>query len=90
MNDYFPSNLGFRYTDVRLAISVTSSPHHICCKAFDVDGDGHVSPDEIRKILHADPSTTVTEEDIADIVRACDRDGDGQLNWEEVVAAMKH
>ena len=59
-------------------------------EAFDVDGDGHVSPEEIRKILHADPDMHLTEEDIADIVRACDRDGDGQLNWEEVVAAMKH
>ena len=28
--------------------------------------------------------------DIADIVTACDRDGDGQLDWAEVVAAMKH
>lgn len=51
---------------------------------------GHVSPEEIRKILHADPTMNLTEEDIKDIVRACDRDGDGQLNWEEVVAAMKH
>jgi Ca2+-binding EF-hand superfamily protein len=49
-----------------------------------------VSKDEITHILQADPENTVTEADIADIIQACDRDGDGELNWQEVVAAMKH
>lgn len=61
----------------------------ISFKAFDADGDGYVTPAELKAVLNGVPGAKLSDADIADIVARCDLDGDGKLNFDEVIAAMK-
>jgi len=56
-------------------------------KALDKDGNGVVSADEIREVLTA-LGDRLSDEDVNDMIRDVDTDGDGQVNYEEFVAHM--
>merc|ERR1739838_1090764 len=51
-------------------------------RAFDTDGDGKVSKDELR-ISMMNLGQRFTEEDIDDIIAKYDADGDGSLQFDE-------
>jgi len=57
-------------------------------QAFDEDGDGYVTKDELRRVLAGVKGNTLNKDDVDDIVTACDRDGDGKLDFGEVIGAM--
>jgi len=53
-------------------------------KVFDTDGNGFISPAELRHVLHqmGDP---LTDEEVDDMILQSDLDGDGQINYAEFV-----
>ena len=50
-------------------------------KLFDNDGSGTISLEEFRKVM-VNEGAQMSDEDIDDIIREADLDGDGQLNIE--------
>lgn len=55
---------------------------------FDKNNDGFVSVDEMREVLSKFDLTTPTEE-IEDMIKTVDMDGDGMLSFEEFTNLMK-
>jgi calmodulin len=56
-------------------------------KALDKDGNGVISAQEIREVLTA-LGDRLSDEDVNEIIRDVDTDGDGQVNFEEFLAHM--
>ena len=54
---------------------------------FDADDSGHLSLDELKAILCRPTKKSLTERQVARVMKKCDMDGDGQLNMEEMSAA---
>ena len=57
-------------------------------RVFDKDGNGFVSPAELRHVL-SNIGEKLTEEEIDEMIRESDVDGDGAINYEEFVAMMQ-
>lgn len=72
-------------------------------RVFDRDGNGFITADEFRYFMthmgeqftddevgfyHALPSTNCLSPKVDEIIRECDTDGDGQINYEEFVRMM--
>ena len=55
--------------------------------AFDKDGCGIISKDELMKVLNVDPSH---EGEIENIIKAVDKNGDGRINYKEFLEIMRH
>ncbi|EDW84951.1 uncharacterized protein Dwil_GK18988 [Drosophila willistoni] len=53
-------------------------------KIFDKDGDGFISPAELRYVM-INLGEKVTDEEIDEMMREADADGDGMINYEEFV-----
>jgi len=53
-------------------------------KVFDKDGNGFISPTELRRIM-MNVGETLTDEEVDEMIRGADMDGDGQINYEEFV-----
>jgi calmodulin len=53
-------------------------------KVFDTDGNGFISPAELRHVM-ASQGDPVTDEEVEDMIRQADTDGDGQVNYAEFV-----
>ncbi|XP_068156480.1 calmodulin-related protein 97A [Drosophila tropicalis] len=53
-------------------------------KIFDKDGDGFISPAELRYVM-INLGEKVTDEEIDEMMREADFDGDGMINYEEFV-----
>ena len=51
-------------------------------QVFDRDGNGFISPAELRHVM-TNLGEALTDEEIDDMIRAADIDGDGQVNFEE-------
>jgi hypothetical protein len=51
-------------------------------RVFDRDGNGFISPAELRHVM-TNLGEALTDEEIDDMIRAADIDGDGQVNFEE-------
>lgn len=49
---------------------------------FDIDGNGSISPDEMRLVLNQ-LGETLSEDEIEDFIRTVDRDGDGCIDFQE-------
>jgi len=54
---------------------------------FDKDGNGTISEDELRQVMH-NLGEKLTDEDIKAMMREADTDGDGEVNFEEFVQMM--
>ena len=54
---------------------------------FDTDGNGTISEDELRQVMH-NLGEKLTDEDIKAMMREADTDGDGEVNFEEFVQMM--
>ena len=57
-------------------------------KAFDADGDGTTSEDELKKIL-AKFGQTLTDNELFLVMAAVDTDGDGEIDYNEFKRAME-
>ena len=56
-------------------------------KVFDKDGNGFISAAELRHIM-TNLGEKLTDEEVDEMIREADVDGDGQINYEEFVKMM--
>ena len=56
-------------------------------KIFDIDGNGLISPAELRQAL-SDLGQNLTDEQVDGMIRESDLDGDGHINYKEFVRMM--
>ena len=56
-------------------------------KVFDKEGNGFISAGELRHVM-TNLGETMTDEEVDDMIRESDIDGDGQINYEEFVKMM--
>ena len=57
-------------------------------RVFDKDGNGYISPAELRHVL-ANIGEKLNEDEIEEMIREADVDGDGSINYEEFVTMMQ-
>jgi len=63
-------------------------------KTFDVDGSGTIDKEELMKLLGIDTvsdvmQVQVTEQEVDSIMKECDLNGDGKIDFEEFLAMMR-
>ncbi|XP_059439246.1 calmodulin-like protein 8 [Corylus avellana] len=56
-------------------------------KVFDKDQDGYISPNELRHVM-INLGERLTDEEVDQMIREADLDGDGLVNYEEFVRMM--
>ena len=56
-------------------------------RVFDKDGNGFISAAELRHIM-TNLGEKLTDEEVDEMLREADIDGDGQINYEEFVKVM--
>jgi len=56
-------------------------------KVFDKDGNGYISAAELRHVM-TNLGEKLTDEEVDEMIREADVDGDGQVNYEEFVKMM--
>jgi calmodulin len=56
-------------------------------KVFDKDNDGYISAAELRHVL-TNIGEKLSDEEVDEMIREADIDGDGQINYEEFVKMM--
>merc|ERR1712151_427786 len=56
-------------------------------KVFDRDGNGFISAAELRHVM-TNLGEKLTDEEVDEMTREADVDGDGQINYEEFVKMM--
>ena len=56
-------------------------------KVFDKDGNGFISASELRHVM-TNLGEKLTDEEVDEMIREADIDGDGQINYEEFVKMM--
>lgn len=54
---------------------------------FDKDGNGHISATELRHVMTS-LGEKMTEEEVDEMIREADVDGDGQINYQEFIKMM--
>jgi calmodulin len=54
---------------------------------FDKDGNGFISAAELRHVM-TNLGEKLTDEEVDEMIREADIDGDGQINYEEFVKVM--
>lgn len=56
-------------------------------KVFDKDGNGYISKSELKQVM-TNLGQTLTDDEIEDMIKEADLDGDGRVNYEEFVRMM--
>mmetsp|Transcript_53342 Transcript_53342/g.129687 ORF Transcript_53342/g.129687 Transcript_53342/m.129687 type:complete len:127 (+) Transcript_53342:770-1150(+) len=56
-------------------------------QVFDTDGNGSITADELKSIFN-NLGEKLTDEEIDDMIKEADIDGDGEINYEEFVRMM--
>lgn len=56
-------------------------------RAFDKDCSGYITADELRQVMTS-LGEQLTDEEIEEMIREADNDGDGQINYQEFVQMM--
>ena len=61
-------------------------------QAFDKDGSGKISEDELRTVMQS-LGETLTDDELREMIREADTDGDGEINyygkqWRHMYAAF--
>ncbi|KAK8591306.1 hypothetical protein V6N13_031354 [Hibiscus sabdariffa] len=56
-------------------------------RVFDKDQDGYISPHELRLVMN-NIGEKVTDEELEQMIREADLDGDGQVNYDEFFRMM--
>lgn len=56
-------------------------------KVFDKNGDGYISASELRHVMTT-LGEKLTDDEVDEMIREADIDGDGQVNYEEFVKMM--
>ncbi|XP_052767660.1 calmodulin-like [Mya arenaria] len=56
-------------------------------KTFDRDGNGYISAAELRHVM-TNLGEKLTDEEVDEMIREADIDGDGQVNYDEFVTMM--
>ncbi|KAK3603071.1 hypothetical protein CHS0354_015766 [Potamilus streckersoni] len=54
---------------------------------FDEDGNGFISAAELKQVM-TNLGEKLTDEEVDQMIREADTDGDGQVNYEEFLAVM--
>ena len=60
----------------------------LLCRQFDIDGNGFISPQELRSVV-CTTGEKLSEEEADELIRMFDTNEDGQLSWEEFVEFVK-
>jgi calmodulin len=56
-------------------------------KVFDKDGNGFISAEELRHVM-TNLGEKLTDEEVNEMIREADQDGDGQVDYSEFVKMM--
>ena len=56
-------------------------------QVFDKDGDGKISSTELKQVM-ANLGEKLTDDEIEEMIREADADGDGEVDYEEFVKMM--
>ncbi|KAB0361663.1 hypothetical protein FD754_005819, partial [Muntiacus muntjak] len=56
-------------------------------RVFDKDGNGYISAAELHHVM-TNLGEKLTDEEVDEMIREADIDGDGQVNYEEFVQMM--
>ena len=57
-------------------------------RAFDIDGNGVLSADEVKQVWRSFVSKKVSDEEMNEMIKAIDTNGDGQIDYEEFAKLM--
>lgn len=66
----------------------TDSHLRIAFQFFDRNGDGYISPDELRSVLQKH-GKNITQHETETLLRSVDMDHDGKLNYEEFLSLLR-
>ena len=58
-----------------------------CTQVFDTDNSGKISAQELKKVM-ANLGENLTDEEIDEMIREADTDGDGEVDYDEFVKMM--
>jgi len=79
-------------------LAATLDKHHymqedVCWAAFrifDLDGNGKISQEELQQVLHnGDVEQALGAEAIVELMKECDENGDGEIDFPEFMAMMR-
>uniref|UniRef100_F6PQ89 EF-hand domain-containing protein n=2 Tax=Ciona intestinalis TaxID=7719 RepID=F6PQ89_CIOIN len=82
MNEFVPMVKGRLRSEYLEAIEL-----EMAFKVFDRDNNGFISRDELRNVLRT-MTENPTEEELDEMMREADTDGDGQIDYREFVAML--
>jgi len=82
-----PDARGFQFDEVRKYYPKAQLSNEANFKVFDRDGNGFISAAELRHVM-TNLGEKLTDEEVDEMIREADVDGDGQINYEEFVKMM--
>ncbi|XP_066931770.1 uncharacterized protein [Clytia hemisphaerica] len=57
-------------------------------KRFDKNGDGFLTPDEVKEVLR-DANQPATDRNVTEMIESVDSNGDGKINYKEFLTMLK-